>query len=305
MKYTLSILIVFLVLGQFSAQNKKVDKLEMYYDQGNFKIVLRKSSKLLRSDEYKTHPSPHVFHALAEYQLSKNNDKFSSATAVYDYEKFLELDSTFYYQKVYANYIYDLQIGIADEIRNLSESGEEDKAKVKYDTYNRIFENVANYEELVTTSIPVNEEEVSEDVVGTGNNEDSGSNTTKRKKIIKEAKKHIGTPYSYGGVSPKGFDCSGFTQYVFSKNGTSIPRTASVQATTYEKVKLSKVKPGDLVFFGSGKNNISHVGIVVSNGGSESLSMIHASSSRGIMISNVDNDTYWKPKLQYAVRIIK
>ena len=286
--------IVFLIVNSISAQDKKIDKLEMLYDQGNYKIVLRKSEKLMRSDEYKKHPSPVLFHALAEYQVGKNNEKFSSANAIYDYEKFLMLDSLDYYKKVYSNYIYDLQLGIADEIRALSESGQKDKAKVKYDSYIRLFGNVAKFDELVTTEVKV--------TPTVNDNPSTPMNASKvRQGVLKEAKKHIGTPYKYGGITPDGFDCSGFTQYVYSKNGKQLPRTASVQSTTYEAVKISKAQTGDLLFFGSSKNNISHVGIVVSN---NPLTMIHVSSSKGIMISNVDADPYWKPKLQFAVTVL-
>jgi cell wall-associated NlpC family hydrolase len=277
-----------------NAQDKKIDRLEMLYDQGNYNIVLRKSEKLMRTPGYEKHPSPVLFHALAEYQKGKDNEKFSSSNAIYDYEKFLTLDSLDYYKKAYGNYIYDLQLGIADEIRVLSESGQKDKAKVKYDSYIRLFGNVANYDELVTTEV---------EVTPTVNESNTPMNVSKiREGVLKEAKKHIGTPYKYGGITPDGFDCSGFTQYVYSKNGQQLPRTAGVQSTTYAEVRLSKVQPGDLVFFGSSKHNISHVGIVVSN---EPLTMIHASSSRGIMISNVDADTYWKPKLQFAVTVLE
>ncbi|MCB9188001.1 MAG: C40 family peptidase [Flavobacteriales bacterium] len=296
MKY-LNLIIFFSVLlitqVQYG-QDKKIDKLEMLYDQGHYKLVYKKAEKLMTNEEYKDHPSPLVFHALSEYQLSRVNSKFSGSNAVYDYEKFQKLDSSQYYQTAYGNYIYDMKMGIAEEIRELNDKGEHEKAQVKYDTYNRLFGNVADFEEL-TTSQPVVEEPA---------NEESVDVSKTRANLIKEAEKHVGTPYKYGGVSPDGFDCSGFTQYVFSKNGVGLPRTAGSQATAYEKVKIKDAQKGDLVFFGRNKNEISHVGIVYSNG-EEGLKMIHASSSRGIMISNVDKDPYWSPKIQYAVKVVK
>jgi cell wall-associated NlpC family hydrolase len=295
MKYSIIIAVLCLFLSELAlGQDKKIDKLEMLYDQGNYDIVLRRSEKLMRTPGYEKHPSPVLFHALAEYQVGKDNEKFSSSQAIYDYEKFLILDSLDYYKKAYSNYIYDLQLGIANEIRVLNESGNNEKAKVKYDSYVRLFGNVAQFEELVITNVEVTPTETSTPNVP----------ITKQKVrdgVIKEANKHIGTPYKYGGITPKGFDCSGFTQYVYSKNGEQLPRTADAQSSTYQTVKIGKAQKGDLVFFGSSKNNISHVGIVVSN---NPLVMIHASSSRGIMISNVDADPYWKPKLQFAVTVL-
>ncbi len=79
--------------------------------------------------------------------------------------------------------------------------------------------------------------------------------------VIGIAKQYTGTPYVFGGASPSGFDCSGFTQYVFGKAGKSLPRVTTAQqaATT----PVSNPQPGDLVFFGS---PAYHVGIYVGNG---------------------------------------
>ena len=79
--------------------------------------------------------------------------------------------------------------------------------------------------------------------------------------IVNIARTLLGIPYVYGGESPSGFDCSGFTQYVFGKAGISIPRTASAQQSAATRV--SDPKPGDLVFFGS---PAWHVGIYTGNG---------------------------------------
>jgi peptidoglycan DL-endopeptidase CwlO len=79
--------------------------------------------------------------------------------------------------------------------------------------------------------------------------------------VISIASRYVGVPYVSGGASPSGFDCSGFTQYVFSLVGISLPRTADAQraATT----RVSNPQPGDLVFFGS---PAYHVGIYAGNG---------------------------------------
>jgi len=79
--------------------------------------------------------------------------------------------------------------------------------------------------------------------------------------VVNIARGLLGIPYVYGGESPSGFDCSGFTQYVFGKAGISIPRTASAQQNAATSV--SNPKPGDLVFFGS---PAWHVGIYTGNG---------------------------------------
>ena len=110
--------------------------------------------------------------------------------------------------------------------------------------------------------------------------------------LVAEAKKLIGTPYSWAGASPSGFDCSGFIYYTFKKAGYDVARLSS--STYYDMgKKVSSPKSGDLVFFatGSSKSVVSHMGIYLGSG-----QFIHASSSNGIEINNVSN-SYYKSKL--------
>lgn len=119
---------------------------------------------------------------------------------------------------------------------------------------------------------------------------------SKADQIITTAKQYIGVPYQWGGESPSGFDCSGFVQYVFTKNGVSIPRTTTTQYNAGTSV--TSLKPGDIVFFETYKSGPSHDGIYIGNG-----KFIHASSSHGITISSLSN-TYWKPKYLGAKRFL-
>lgn len=86
-----------------------------------------------------------------------------------------------------------------------------------------------------------------------------------RNDIVNYAAEFLGTPYVYGGSTPSGFDCSGFTSYVYKQMGISIARTSSDQRATTENISMDELQPGDLVFFGS-NNVVSHVGIYVGNG---------------------------------------
>lgn len=106
--------------------------------------------------------------------------------------------------------------------------------------------------------------------------------------IISNAKKHIGTPYSWGGSQPGGFDCSGFTSYIMKQSGISLPRSTTEQYKVGSYVEKSDLKPGDLVFMANTyRSGISHVGIYVGNG-----CFIHASSSRGITIDDLSESYY-------------
>ncbi|HBR01783.1 MAG TPA: glycoside hydrolase [Ruminiclostridium sp.] len=112
--------------------------------------------------------------------------------------------------------------------------------------------------------------------------------STLASKIIATAKSCLGVPYVWGGTSPKGFDCSGFVQYVFSRHGISLSRTASDQYNAGISVSKSSLKAGDLVFFETYKSGASHVGIYL--GGSQ---FIHASSgAEKVMVSNLTSSYY-------------
>ncbi len=106
--------------------------------------------------------------------------------------------------------------------------------------------------------------------------------------IVAEAKKYIGTPYVWGGTTTKGFDCSGYTQYVMKRCGITIPRTTTEQYKVGTYVAKSNLQPGDLVFLqNTYREGISHVGIYIGDG-----KMIHASSSKGVIISDLSSSYY-------------
>lgn len=106
--------------------------------------------------------------------------------------------------------------------------------------------------------------------------------------LLDEAAKYLGVPYVWGGSTPAGFDCSGFTQYVCRANGITIPRVADDQLHgpgTY--VTRDQLQPGDLVFFGSG-GYATHVGMYVGDG-----MMIHApSTGKVIQYTSIDSSYY-------------
>jgi cell wall-associated NlpC family hydrolase len=126
-------------------------------------------------------------------------------------------------------------------------------------------------------------------------------------KIIEYASNYTGARYKAGGSTPKGFDCSGFTQYVFKEFNYRLPRTTQEQSKVGMSVNRKGLRPGDLVFF-TGKNRnsktVGHVGIVVNANGKGNFLFIHASTSRGVTVSS-DTESYYKPRYLLARRIIK
>lgn len=105
-----------------------------------------------------------------------------------------------------------------------------------------------------------------------------------RRAIVDEARSWLGTKYQYGGHSKKGTDCSGLVMEVYLKIiNLKLPRASWEQQAFCQVINFDALRPGDLVFFSpGGKYQVSHVGIYIGNN-----QMIHASPSRGVMISNL------------------
>lgn len=122
-----------------------------------------------------------------------------------------------------------------------------------------------------------------------------------RSAIVNTAKRHIGTRYVYGGKSPSGFDCSGFTAYVYQQNGIELTGASHNQARAGIKVSKESMQVGDLIFFGTGK--VSHVGIVADIG-PNSLKIIHSSSSKGVILEEISNSEYWQSRYLFGRDII-
>ena len=117
-------------------------------------------------------------------------------------------------------------------------------------------------------------------------------------RIVEYSKNYIGTPYVSGGSSPSGFDCSGFTSYVFKQFGVSLPRTSASQAAIGTPVSRAELMPGDLVFFNT-YGGISHVGIYVGDD-----NFIHSTVPGDIVRISSLNTSYYSSRYVTARRIM-
>lgn len=125
------------------------------------------------------------------------------------------------------------------------------------------------------------------------------SRNIKVDRVLQMAKQYQGVRYTWGGVSPSGFDCSGFTHYVLLKNNIIVPRTSADQYNKGVWISKSQLKPGDLVFFTTYKPGPSHVGLYL--GGNK---FIHASSGAGKVVISDMNTSYYKQHYIGAKRVI-
>lgn len=119
------------------------------------------------------------------------------------------------------------------------------------------------------------------------------------KDLISEAAKWLGTPYKYARQSRDGTDCSGMIVEIYKKVfDEKLPRNSGEQQKYCKKIDRGNIQPGDLLFFATGKNSkrVSHVGLYIGNG-----DMIHASTSRGVIISNI-GERYYDSRFHSAGR---
>lgn len=146
-------------------------------------------------------------------------------------------------------------------------------------------------------SISGKEGYMSADYVSLGSTQTNGT----AKNIAELAKSYIGTPYVYGGASPKGFDCSGLVYYCYGQYGYSLRRGATGQFNNNgTSVSKSDLRIGDLVFFSDSVDPIGHVGMYIGDG-----KFVHASSGKGCVTTNNLSDYYYKEHYAGAKRIIK
>ena len=115
--------------------------------------------------------------------------------------------------------------------------------------------------------------------------------------VLDVAVSELGTPYRYGGSTPRGFDCSGLVYYAYYQTGIRVPRSTTAQYRHARPVALMNLQPGDLVFFRTAHRSVSHVGIYAGNS-----RFIHAPSRRRVVSYDSLNDPYWKKRLMAAGR---
>lgn len=139
-----------------------------------------------------------------------------------------------------------------------------------------------------------------------GSNRKLAKKEEKVHRIISAARSYTGTPYKYGGTTRAGMDCSGLLLNSFKAADISLPRTSVDQSKVGKEVKLKELAPGDLVFFATGKKKreITHVGLVTERRGRDNIKFIHASTSLGVVETNIFSE-YYQKRFRVARRVIE
>jgi len=118
--------------------------------------------------------------------------------------------------------------------------------------------------------------------------------------LIQTALGFRGIPYRLGGDSPsRGFDCSGFVQYVFGLNHIQLPRTVLEQSVLGHRINPRELGAADLLFFATGVHGVSHVGIAIGGG-----RFVHAPGDKGVVRVDLADSPYWKGHFLEARRVV-
>ena len=290
------------------SQDKKIDQLEVLYSQTFYSKVFKKANKLLAIPDYDYSGMPSFYKSLALFRLLENEDWMkrhpeSLKEAIEIYDHFLTYPKAKSYVKSHYFEIAELKQYLLSLEKKYKTSNSKRAKTIKHFVENQL-KNITPY------GLDYSLTEKKEKVIAKSNKQKetkpraSGNNKEDiRTEITDYAKTYIGTPYSWAGTSPKGFDCSGYTGYVYKKFGITLPRSAAAQKDFVSNINKKTAEKGDLVFFKSG-HKITHVGIVISELG-EPLTMVHSSSSKGIIITEVETSTYWRNKFAGVGRIIQ
>lgn len=138
--------------------------------------------------------------------------------------------------------------------------------------------------------------------------EESKASISEKKadKVISTARTFIGTPYKYGGTTRSGMDCSALLLNSFGAVKLNLPRSSEAQSKVGTEVSMDELKPGDLVFFATGnkKKQITHVGLITDVRSKDNVKFIHASSSLGVVETNLFAE-YYQKRFRVARRVIE
>lgn len=287
-------IIILFISNAYFAQDRAMKKMALYYNQGNYRLAFWKADELLNNPDYDTSMLPIFYKSISLYHLQ---DKFLFRKR----ELMPWLEATNLFKSIKSNPLSKkIFLEHKDEISNLRDYlyNELEWLKIKNDI--KKSDLLAKSIKGLFDGIKLNpqkskwlEEKTKKDIKLEKPLSEIAEN---RMEIIDLATKCIGIPYVFGGDSLDGFDCSGFTGYVYQKFDLKTGRSSRDQYQSCKKINKEDVLPGDLIFFNSGKEEVTHVGMIVSKPG-EPLKMIHSSSSKGVIITEIESSEYWMKKL--------
>jgi hypothetical protein len=279
------VFLFFITNSGLFAQVPAFDRLEMLFSQKHYKIVYRRANRLIDNPEYDFSKFPLYYKSISVLEMAQNpvwygkNEKLVNQ-AILD---LIEIRKTGSGKRIFEAHINELSSLKIDLDSWLSDIKRQGKQK-EFSEYSSLFSQL-----FLGMKFSVEDRE-SVAVTNTKN-----PALSSRMEMVTYAQKQLGVPYVSAGDNPSGFDCSGFTCFVMKNVGKNLPRRAKDQYEASVKLKANEAMMGDLVFFSNG-GEISHVGMLINEPG-KPKAMIHASSSKGISIVEIESSEYWNKRV--------
>ncbi len=300
-------IVIILLIGFSStseAQLNKIMKVQKYYLDEDYEKCIKKSEKF--SEKYPKTADFYFFKSLSYFQLIQNTDNefekkklsrkiVKNIRKAYKYKKF---EDQFADYNVLVDSVQIFMLKTADELFKKYKG----QSKYYYDNLAEIFNDTCeNY--YVFHPEVISSEIGKQDIVPDSNVDSKG----KRKDMLNVAKDLVGTKYLWTGEDPKGFDCSGFTMYLYQQIGYNLPHSAQMQSQLGITIPIEDAMPGDLIFFGYRTNDsykAVHAGVVYANNAGV-IDLVHCVSG-GVNIHQNDNSNnrYWLERALFVKRII-
>ncbi len=289
MRHSLGIRIIGLLLlvmcvSATYGQDRGLNKLSLLYSQGNYRLTYWNADRLVNNPDYDTSLIPRYYRAISLLRLEnkflfkrRNPSPWVEGGNLLKELKLIPESKSLF--NLHKDEISALRFYLLDELEKYKVKKNKESYRKLKEVLVGLFEGLPYTDQCKIVS-PKKTEVVPAD----------------RELVVEIAQQHIGVPYVFGGFTPEGFDCSGFTCFVLQKANLQVGRSSRDQFATCRKIEKDEVTKGDLVFFNSGSDEVSHVGIIISEKG-EPLKMIHASTSKGVIIAEIESSDYWMKKL--------
>jgi cell wall-associated NlpC family hydrolase len=288
-------LLVFLAFASFGlfAQEPVFDKLELLYSQGHYKMVYRRANRLLDIPDYDYSQLPKFYMALSLFQLSEDEDRVRKKPNTLEeaVSLFRAVKQSTDGSKVFQTHILalvDLKSSLSLRVEEQRKKGNKTEADRLKSIITSLFDVIPDKD--VDISTKDSDPSLNDDI------ELLNAFVHERDLLVNISKMYLGIPYVWAGIDTSGFDCSGFTCFIMKQQGKDLPRRAIEQYDKARKINPAHAQKGDLVFFDGG-SGISHVGMLISERG-KPLVMIHASTSSGVIITEIEKSDYWLTRLK-------
>ena len=291
MKKNASLLFLFILSIYSFSQSKYIQKSEKLFKKGKYEKCIKASKKFMsKSGKSPELQSFIVSSNLSLFKLEKNKSKKYSylKRTIKSWERLVHYNTS-------KTSFKSLEDSIVSNIYTFSklEYTQRNRTKVKFlhQSLAEVYNDTTDiYRSLFAKQVPVEEIKINESLIGI------------RTQLLQNAKQLIGVKYKYGGIDSTGFDCSGYTQYVYKSVGIELPHNANAQSGMGKTIDLKDAKPGDLIFFGN--KRAFHAGIIFNNNKGE-IELIHCVSG-GVHHQTYDNQNtkYWLQRVYKVERII-